>query len=133
MYFDEEQSSWASLAKLNLDNIGINFTKSQEIETINLDSWLDSHQVTHMDVVKIDVERLEYEVLMGAVSNIENIKLIQFEFGGTNIDSRTYFKDYCHFSTKISFQFFELPRRDLFKLVSIRKNLSNFPIQTTLR
>ena len=49
-------------------------------------------------MLKLDVEGHELKVLNGAHSliNSNSIDFIQFEFGGCNIDSRTYFQDFFY-------------------------------------
>ena len=46
--------------------------------------------------MKIDVEGNEFKALLGAkeMLNKKSVGAIQIEFGGTNIDSRTYFRDF---------------------------------------
>ena len=64
-----------------------------EIEEVNLmrfDNYWDENK--YIDFVKIDVEGHELEVLEGFGNLIKITKLIQFEFGGCNIDTRTFFK-----------------------------------------
>ena len=45
----------------------------------------------------IDVEGHELEVLNGCGASLKSTKIIQFEFGGCNIDSRTFFRDFWKF------------------------------------
>jgi hypothetical protein len=49
--------------------------------------------------LKIDTEGHELDVLNGALNMIKNKKtqIVTFEFGGCNIDSRTYFQDFYYF------------------------------------
>jgi hypothetical protein len=48
---------------------------------------------------KIDVEGHEIDVLMGANHMLKQnkINLITFEFGGCNIDTRSFFQDFYYF------------------------------------
>ena len=50
-------------------------------------------------MLKIDVEGHELDILYGSLYMLRNerIKMISFEFGGCNIDSRTYFQDFWYF------------------------------------
>jgi hypothetical protein len=52
--------------------------------------------IEYIDLLKLDVEGLELAVLRGAGELLTNgaIRNIQFEFGGCNIDSRTFFRDF---------------------------------------
>lgn len=47
-------------------------------------------------------------VLDGIGDRIKNIKVIQFEFGGCNIDTRTYFQDYWYFFKKNDFSIYRI-------------------------
>lgn len=57
---------------------------------------MQREKIRNIDFLKIDVEGDELNVLYGASNMLEmrGIKAIQFEFGGTHIDSRTYFRDF---------------------------------------
>jgi hypothetical protein len=48
--------------------------------------------------LKVDVEGHEYNVFTGASEMMaaDAIDMIQFEFGGCNIDSRTYLQDFYY-------------------------------------
>ncbi|WP_445778772.1 hypothetical protein [Shewanella sp.] len=45
-------------------------------------------------MIKIDIEGHELSVLKVFGAAIEATKVIQFEFGDCNIDTRTYFQDF---------------------------------------
>lgn len=96
LYYHEQGSGMSSVYKRNLDHMGIQFDQSEVILMITLDQFCEEHKISHIDFLKLDVEGHELSVLSGANKMIEsdNIKYIQFEFGGSNIDSRTFFKDF---------------------------------------
>ena len=50
----------------------------------------------------MDIEGHELSALKGAKEMLEGkkIRFIQFEFGGTNVDSRTYFQDFWYLLSK---------------------------------
>ena len=58
--------------------------------------------------MKIDVEGHELDVLKGFGDLIVKTKLVQFEFGGTNIDTRTFFQDFWYFFTKKNFRIYRI-------------------------
>ena len=47
---------------------------------------------------------------------LKEIKIVQFEFGGCNIDSRTYFQDFYYFFTERNFEIYRLSPRGLKKI-----------------
>jgi hypothetical protein len=56
----------------------------------------------------MDVEGHELSVLKGGLANLEKIKVIQFEFGGCNIDTRTFFQDFWYTLTPLGFSIFRI-------------------------
>jgi FkbM family methyltransferase len=67
-----------------------------EVPVITLDAFCQEQRITAVDLLKLDVEGNEVAALEGAKGLIDNgaIRVIQFEFGGANIDSRTYLRDF---------------------------------------
>ena len=107
LYSNIEGSSLSSLYKRNLENISIRFEKTEEIKMLRFDEyWQDINKI--IDYVKIDVEGHELEVLKGFGQLINKVKLIQFEFGGANIDSKTYIKDFWEFFSKRRFSIYRM-------------------------
>jgi hypothetical protein len=55
--------------------------------------------IEHIDLLKLDVEGHELEVLKGAQQLFASgrVATVSFEFGGCNIDSRTYLRDFFEF------------------------------------
>ena len=58
-----------------------------------------------IDLLKIDVEGHELSVLRGAAKTMERglIKLVQFESGGCNLDTRTNLQDFFYFFKSFNF------------------------------
>jgi hypothetical protein len=56
----------------------------------------------------MDVEGHELEILLGAPEVLKNIKIIQFEFGGSNIDTRTFFQDFWYYFQSTGFEIYRL-------------------------
>ena len=98
LYSNKVGSELGSLYKRRLDHFGIDMECQENIVLTSLDSFCSSHRVPAIDLLKLDAEGHELEVLRGAGAMLksESIGCIQFEFGGCNIDSRTYFQDFFY-------------------------------------
>ena len=99
LYSNAEGSGLASVYPRDLSHHQIDFSGSETIELTTLDIFCADHKISHIDFLKLDVEGHELAVLAGGKKMIGEGKvgIVQFEFGGCNIDSRTYFRDYYNF------------------------------------
>jgi len=82
-------------------------------EMVNLDTlenYCREKNITEIDFMKIDVEGHEFEVLKGGKSLLDSgkIKIIQFEYGGCNIDSGVFLKDIFNFFKNMSYSFYKI-------------------------
>lgn len=95
LFYNFNGSGLASLTKRNLDHRNISFSNSEEISTVRLeDYWNSFFEFEYLDFLKIDVEGHELDVLAGLGEKIKSVKVIQFEFGGCNIDTKTTFLEF---------------------------------------
>ena len=98
LYSDSVGSSLSSLQHRKLDHFQIDMSIETRVETIKIETYhanvLNSQRI---DLVKIDIEGLELKALAGFGKSILSCNLVQFEFGGCNIDTRTYFQDFWYF------------------------------------
>lgn len=64
-------------------------TVSKEVKCLKLDTYVRDNKIKHVDFIKIDTEGNEINVLKGMISMIkkQSVDWIQFEYGGTYIDS----------------------------------------------
>lgn len=99
LYYDELGSGLASLSKRRLSFLNVEFSKSEKVQIETLDDYCKKNDIQNIDQLKIDVEGHELDVLEGGLQMIRNkkVKMITFEFGGCNIDTRTYFQDFWYF------------------------------------
>ena len=115
LFADESGSGLGSLTKRRVKHFGIDFDHEEIIELHTLDTWLETNgKGLKPNVLKMDVEGHELDVLKGASSTLQNIQIIQFEFGGSNIDTRSYFQDFWYFLSELGFTLYRLgPRKPL--------------------
>jgi FkbM family methyltransferase len=99
LFYNEAGSELASLSKRKLDHFGIDFNNSEKVKIETLDEYCNSHLVQNIDLLKLDVEGHELDVLKGGLGMFQSnkIQMVSFEFGGCNIDTRTYFQDFWYF------------------------------------
>ena len=79
--------------------------------------------------MNLDVEGHELDVLEGFGKLILKTKLIQFEFGGCNIDTRTYFQDFWYFFLERNFIIYRITPRGFLRIRSYKEKYEFF--QTT--
>jgi FkbM family methyltransferase len=101
LHADADGSGLASVYKRRLDHFGIAFEEKREVRLRRLDEVCRERGVRHIDLLKLDVEGHELRALEGAGELLSSgaIDLVQFEFGGCNIDSRTYLQDFFYLLT----------------------------------
>lgn len=100
LYYDTPGSWLASLSRRNMDYCEeIDFKHSEAIKIDTLDNYCLNTNVQEIHLLKLDVEGHEIDVLQGAQKMLESqkVKMILFEFGSANIDSRTFFQDIFYF------------------------------------
>jgi FkbM family methyltransferase len=98
LHMAEGKSALSSLHNRNLKHFNISMNKKININVKTIDSFCEENKIDNIDFLKIDIEGEELNAFMGGVKMINNnkIKYIQFEFGGANIDSKTYFRDFWY-------------------------------------
>jgi FkbM family methyltransferase len=118
LFSDQKGSGLASLYQRDLDHFDIKvMSQQEEVKVTTLDAIALKYDLKHIDFLKLDLEGHEFEALRGAKKCLDSklINSLIFEFGGCNIDSRTYFKDFWNLLVKeYGFSFYRLlPKRRL--------------------
>ena len=129
LYSDEIGSDFGSLTKRNLEHFNISFNESETIKVIKFINYYNNNfKGQTIDLFKIDVEGHEMDVLEGCEEVIDNIKCIQFEFGGCNIDTKTYFQNFWYFLKKRNFDVYRISPIGLISIDNYNESLENFSI-----
>lgn len=88
--YDDEHLSWSSLVQRPLDRYGIDVkpVSTEKVLATTVDVYCEKNGIPQIDLLKIDVEGLEYQVLLGARRMLESkkIRCCVFEFGATTFD-----------------------------------------------
>lgn len=119
LYYNEKGSGLASLTKRRLEHFNIDFKESEEVKIISLDEYCKMRNIKHITLLKMDIEGHELDILRGATEMFANnaIDIVTFEFGGCNIDTRTFFQDFWYFFKEQKMQICRiLPSGEMYKI-----------------
>jgi len=99
LFFDHAGSVLGSLAKRRLGHYRIQLQQSEQVQVETLDNYCLQRDISEIDLLKLDVEGFEFDVLRGGtrVFNQRGVRMVAFEFGGANIDTRVFFQDFFYF------------------------------------
>ncbi|CAI8417973.1 MAG: Uncharacterised protein [Gammaproteobacteria bacterium] len=106
LYYDAECSGLASLTKRDLSFKNREFEKHETIRLTTLSDYCSEKKIEHIGWLKIDVEGHELDVLRGAKPLFVEgkIDVVTMEFGGCNIDTRTFLRDFHNFFKEFGMQ-----------------------------
>ncbi len=107
IYINPQSNSLASLYPRAVNDE--NFSK-EKITLVRLDDYCLKNHIDNIDFLKIDVEGHEIAAFEG-MSNMlsqKKISTIQFEYGGANIDSRTFLKDFYELFKDYDYKIYKL-------------------------
>ena len=128
-FTDFPGSGTASLTKRQLDYLGVDFHFSERVAIDTVDNYCTDNAIEHIDLLKIDVEGHELDVLRGGegMFGADGIGMVSFEFGGCNIDTRTFFKDFYYFLKDYKFRVYRItPSEYLHPIVSYKEIYEQF-------
>lgn len=129
LYYDSQGSGLASLTKRKLDHLNMDFSGSENIQLTTLDNYCEKNDIKSIHLIKLDVEGHELDVLKGSAKMFESrsIKIVTFEFGGTNIDTRTYLQDFFYFFKEQQMELFRItPSGFLFPITKYKEQYEQF-------
>lgn len=116
---------------------GWGLEKTEEIETVRLDTlenYCLEKNIRKIDFLKVDVEGHEMEVFRGGASLFREgrVRVIQFEYGGCNIDSKVLLKDIFEFFAGMEYRFYKILPDKLRPVERYDQRLENFKYQNWL-
>ncbi|MDP2705035.1 MAG: FkbM family methyltransferase [Patescibacteria group bacterium] len=85
-----------SLYQRKLEHFNLSVSEQEKVSLTTVDEFCREHGIQEIHFLKLDVEGHELKVLRGAEKMMEHIDFIQFEFGGCDIDSKTFFQDFWY-------------------------------------
>jgi FkbM family methyltransferase len=74
--------------------------------------YMIKNNIKNIDFIKIDTEGYELSVLQGFEDCLENVKIIQFEYGGTFLDNEKKLMDVIHYLEQKGFYKFSYLTND---------------------
>lgn len=113
-----------SLTRRQLPRKSFSFEETISLRT--LDSWAGSSGIENVDAIKLDVEGHELDVLRSGPNVLAKVRAVQFEFGGCNVDTRTFFRDFWNFFAERGFRLYRLAPRGLQELERYSEHLEVF-------
>ena len=129
-YSDADASELGSLTRRRLHHLGIQHQRSERVRIETLDGYCGDHGIGTIDLLKIDVEGHELDVLRGgeAIFSRRGVRLVVFEFGGCNIDTRTFVRDFWYFFIDFGMKSFHriMPCGRLFRLEGYNETIETF-------
>lgn len=110
LYYDSPSSGLACLTKRRLNHLDKVLGKSEKVRLDTIDNYCRQNAITRIHLLKMDVEGHELDVLAGAQEMLTKklIDIVTFEFGGANIDNRSFFQDYWYFFQDIGMRIFRI-------------------------
>jgi FkbM family methyltransferase len=115
IFYDAEQSGFASLYKRDQSLMNVQMNKSETISLVRLDEYISQNNIQRIDFLKIDIEGHELAAFrgLGKYLNGDFIKAIQFEYGGSNLDSGTTLRQLYHELENGGFTIFKVMKKGI--------------------
>jgi FkbM family methyltransferase len=128
LYFDSPGSASASLVQKEVVS-GVAQRLNFEMVAIDtLNDFILTNQGLIPDVLKIDIEGYELSCLEGSLDYLHLIKVVQFEFGQINVDSRVFFRDFWNFFSERGFSIFRVTTKNPLRIEKYSEDLETFAV-----
>lgn len=127
LYKRASLSGHASVYHRRLDHFNMSFDIQETIQITTLDEFCTEQDIKHIHFLKMDVEGHEWHCLKGGsgILTAGKIDFIQFEFGGCNIDSRTFFQDFWYLLHE-QYHFYRIVKNGLVPIKAYNERLEIF-------
>lgn len=126
LYSNVPGSGIASLAQRKLDHFGITMNEKETVESIRLDDFFSNENTSYVDLLKLDIEGFELQALKGATQLLSKTRVVQFEFGGANIDTRTFFQDFYYFFANLEFELYRISPFGARRITEYNESMEKF-------
>ena len=85
-------------------------TSKEKINIATFDIYCEKNTIQRVDFIKVDVEGHELAVFSGMKRMLseKQVQLIQFEYGGCNLDARVHLVDIWEYLAEFGFQFYKI-------------------------
>jgi len=125
LHSDQPGSGMASFYERNLDHFGIEIQNTEPVECIKVDDFIQQNGITP-NCLKIDIEGHELSILRSVRAIGQKFRVILFEFGGCNIDSKTYFQEFWYFFRSNDYKLFRVSPSGLKEIECYNESLETF-------
>ncbi len=125
-YVHPEDSVFSSL--YHRSNSTLCLENREEVEVDTLVNYCFRVGVQEIDFLKVDVEGGEYDVLLGAQEMLKNgkIKVVQFEYGGTYLDSGVSLKHVFDIFQNLNYSLYKIMPDHIKHIDVYSQSLENF-------
>lgn len=127
IYYSTRNSALSSIYKRDLKHINITLSGVENIALTTIDTFCAQNRIPNIDLLKVDAEGHEFNIFQGAQEQIKRNRIdnIQFEFGGCNIDSRTFFKDFYYLLSD-KYEIYRILRDGLYSVEQYKEDYEVF-------
>jgi FkbM family methyltransferase len=118
--------------RAGLDELGIQSQRQEEvIQLSTVDRYCRERSVAQIDFLKLDVEGHELEVFRGMTESLSQgrVQMIQFEYGGCNIDAGALLKDIWQFFERRGYAFYKIYPKGIKPAERYSQSFENFQYQ----
>ncbi len=118
--------------RAGLEDLGIKSQLLEEvIQLLTVDRYCRERSVSQIDFLKLDVEGHELEVFKGMTESLSQgrVRIIQFEYGGCNIDAGVLLKDIWRFFESFGYAFYKIHPQGIKRAAHYSQSFENFQYQ----